>query len=155
MPLAQISFKESIMAKFISKSHVAINVVMPNGANVHVSFLEKTGGGSILYTDNQDLTNALRQHQKYGRLFKEVEMPAAQPAVRKAEPAEGAEAKTANAQKPKQAASNEPREIEFKNNEDAKDYLAERYGISRSKMKTRAAIEEVAKGVKLKVKWVS
>ena len=141
------------MAKFISKSHVAINVVLPSGTNIHVSFMEMTGGGSALYTDNQDLINGLRSHHKYGKLFKEVEVSAAKPAAKKAE-APAPAGQTANAHTTQPAAP-QKKVMEFKNNEDAKDYLAERYGISRSKMKTRAAIEESAKQVNIKVKWIA
>ena len=153
--------KEKIMAKFISKSHVAINVVLQSGANVHVTFLEKTGGGSVLYTDNADLILALRSHRKYGKLFREVEMPVAQPAPKKAAVNTGAPAASApvasqpvNKQQPQQTQAPEPKEVSFKNVEDAKDYMAERYGISRSKMKTRGAIEQVAKAEGIKVNWI-
>ena len=135
------------MSKFQSKSHVAINVVLANGTNVHVTFMEVTGGGSVYYTNNQEIADALRRHQKFGKLFKEVAMPEPKPVapVKKQaateKPAEdGGAGKTENVK-------------EFANNEDAKDYLAERYGISRSKMRTKAAIEEVAKGLGIKVKW--
>lgn len=133
------------MFKFKSKSHVAINVVMPGGANAHIAFMEVTGGGSVYYTNNPDVASALRQHSKFGRLFKEVEV-IEKPVVKK---------QSAPKAESQQAAGDGLKEMEFKNNEDAKDYLAERYGISRSKMKTRAAIEESAKGVGLKVKWVA
>lgn len=135
------------MFKFISKSHVAINVIMPGGKNVHISFMEMTGGGSAYTTNNVDMANALRQHNKFGKLFKEVAV-VEKPAVKKATPAKPAEAQNG-------AGGDGTKEMSFKNNEDAKDYLAERFGISRSKMKTRAAIEESAKQVGIKVKWIA
>ena len=141
------------MAKFTSKSHVAINVVLSNGANMHVSFFEKTGGGSVLVTDNANLIQALRQHRKYGKLFKEEAEPVAQPAAKKV--ANNTAAPASQPVEKKQEPAPGPKEMSFKNNEDAKDYLAERFGISRSKMKTRAAIEESAKQVGIKVKWIA
>lgn len=142
------------MAKFISKSHVAINVVMGNGANVHVAFSELTGGGSVFYTNNNNLAEAMRRHHKYGKLFKEVEMPAPKPEVKAAAVASSPASQPANTQQVQQDPGPRDKEVSFKNNEDAKDYLAERFGISRSKMKTKAAIEEAGKGVGIKVKWV-
>lgn len=138
------------MFKFISKSQVAINVVLPGGTNVHVSFLEMTGGGGVYYTDNANMANALRQHHKYGKLFKEVEVVEKPVAKKKAPAAKQAEDGTTQDQ-----AENGIKEMEFKNVEDAKDYLAERFGISRSKMKTRGAIEQVAKAEGIKVNWIA
>ena len=135
--------------KFVSKTHVAINVVLKSGANVHVTFLELTGKGSVYYTNNAEIADALRNHYKFGKLFKE-EQEAAKPATKPAGEPAGTVAKGAE-----DGAAGMPKENvkEFANNEDAKDYLAERYGISRSKMRTRAAIEEAAKGVGITVKW--
>jgi len=46
-----------------------------------------------------------------------------------------------------------PQEVEFDNNEDAKDYFAEHYGVSRTRLRTRSAIEEVANSLNVKVTW--
>lgn len=141
--------------KFISKTHVAINIVLASGANVHVTFIEKTGKGSVYYTDNPDIANALRSHYKFGKLFKEEQEPA--PAVKPAAKATGVVAGIPAGNTVGTGATEEGTKTEnvkeFANNEDAKDYLAERYGISRSKMRTRAAIEEAAKSVNITVKW--
>lgn len=137
------------MFKFTSKSQVAINVVLPGGTNVHVSFLEMTGGGGVYYTNNADLANALRQHHKFGKLFKEVAVEEKPVTKKKAPAAKPAEDGTTQDQ-----TGSGIKEMEFKNVEDAKDYLAERYGFSRSKMKTRGAIEEIAKTEGIKVNWI-
>ena len=137
--------------KFVSKTHVAINVVLKSGANVHVTFLELTGKGSVYYTNSPEIADALRNHYKYGKLFKE-EKEAAKPAAKAAAKTEGNNDAEGTAGTPATAPKTENVK-EFANNEDAKDYLAERYGISRSKMRTRAAIEEAAKGVGITVKW--
>lgn len=133
--------------KFVSKTHVAINVVLKNGTNMHVTFMELTGKGSVYYTNSPAVAEALRNHYKYGKLFKEEQEPvkAAKPATKPAGEAAGTSAAG--------EASKTENVKEFANNEDAKDYLAERYGISRSKMRTRAAIEEAAKSVNVTVKW--
>ena len=71
--------------KFRSKTHVAINVVLKSGANVHVTFMELTGKGSVYYTNNAEVAEALRNHYKFGKLFKEEqEQPvvAAKPATK-------------------------------------------------------------------------
>ena len=137
------------MFKFTSKSQVAINVVLPGGTNVHVSFLEMTGGGGVYYTNNEILANALRQHHKFGKLFKEVEV-VEKPVTKKKAPA----AKPAEDGTTQTSEGNGIKEMEFNNVEDAKDYLAEKYGFSRSKMRTRGAIEEIAKAEGIKVNWI-
>lgn len=129
------------MFKFTSNTHVAINVVLPNGANTHVSFSELSGKGSVFYTDNKDLATALRGHHRFGKMFKEesvIEKPAKK--VAKSEAA--------------QAPANKGVVKQFGNNEDAKEFLADRYGISRSKMRTRAAIIEAAKSVGIDIDWI-
>lgn len=136
--------------KFVSKTHVAINVVLKNGANVHVTFMELTGKGSVYYTDSPAIAEALRNHYKFGKLFKEEQEPVK--AAKPAKPAKPAAEATGTGRNDGEGAKTENVK-EFANNEDAKDYLAERYGISRSKMRTRAAIEEAAKSVNVTVKW--
>lgn len=130
------------MYKFTSKSHIAINVPLKDGGNAHISFTEVTGKGSVYYTDNEQLADAMRNHHKFGKLFKEVEV------VEKK-----AEEKKLVADATGTVAGSGGKTLTFDNNEDAKDYMAEKYGISRSKMRTRAAIVEAAKGVGVTISW--
>ena len=129
------------MAKYISKTHVCLNVVTPSGANVHVSFTERTGDGSVYYTNDPELIVALESHPRYGRLFIKDEsfLSVKAPVSVKSEPAAVPEKKAVTK--------------EFSNNEDAKDYFAEKFGVSRSKLRTRAAIDEAAKSFGVTVIW--
>lgn len=43
--------------------------------------------------------------------------------------------------------------MSFANIEDAKDYFSEKYDVNRSKMRSRAAVEEVAKGYGITISW--
>lgn len=133
------------MFKFVSNSHIALNVVLANGASVHVVFVEHTGKGSVFYTADEQLAAGLRSHVRFGKLFKEEAMPEPKPVA--------ATTKKVKAE----AAAEEGEAVEnkktFSNNEDAKDFLAERYGISRSKLRTRAAIETAAKSVGITIEW--
>lgn len=45
------------------------------------------------------------------------------------------------------------KKVEMPNVEDAKEYFADTYGINRSKLRTKAGIEEAAKGVGIEVVW--
>lgn len=134
------------MHKFISKSHIALSVALIGGGNAHVPFSEVTGKGSVFYTDNEKLAESLRKHRKYGKLFKEV-------AIEEEPAADAAGTVVENPATESQGTGNQENVLTFDNNEDAKDYLAEKYGISRSKMRTRAAIVEAAKGVGVTVNW--
>jgi len=115
------------MKKYKAKSHVALSVHLPSGKSVRVSFTPLTGGGSVYYTDDKDLQSALRSHPKYEHLFKECEMPA--PMVQ-SQPA------------PKQADSTT--KISVSCIEDAKEILVDKFGYSRTKLRSIKAIKDAA-----------
>lgn len=113
--------------KYIAKTHVALNVQM-NGSNVHVSFTPQTGGGSVFYTDDNALAEALEKHVRFGRLFKKAAEPVKVEVVKAvvAEPEMKENEKT------------------FACYEDAKDYLVDTFGISRTKLRSKTAIDAAA-----------
>jgi hypothetical protein len=116
------------MKKYKAKSHVALSVHLPSGKSVRVSFTPLTGGGSVYYTDDKDLQSALRRHPKYGHLFKECEMP-----VVNAAPA------------PKPAKTPSDKEtVSVTCLDDAKEYLVEKLGYSRTKLRSAKAIKDAA-----------
>lgn len=129
------------MYKFTSKSHVALSVPLEKG-NAHISFIEKTGQGSVFYTDNEKLAKAMRKHPKFGKLFREEEIK------------EEAKEEVSDAPDITDDGTKQP-EVSFSNNEDAKEYLADRFGVSRSKLRTRQEMEEVAKANNLTINWTA
>lgn len=58
------------MKKYIAKTNVSVNVVLSNGKNRHITFSPLTGGGSVYYTDDADIIEALERHYKCGTLFR-------------------------------------------------------------------------------------
>ena len=58
------------MKKYIAKTNVSINVVLPNGANRHIAFSALTGGGSVFYTEDADIIQAMERHYRFGKLFR-------------------------------------------------------------------------------------
>ena len=58
------------MKKYIAKTNVSINVVLPNGANRHIAFSALTGGGSVFYTEDADISQAMERHYRFGKLFR-------------------------------------------------------------------------------------
>lgn len=129
------------MYKFTSKSHVALSVPLEKG-NAHISFIEKTGQGSVFYTDNEKLAKAMRKHPKFGKLFREEEIK------------EEAKEEVPDTPDATDNGTKQP-EVSFSNNEDAKEYLADRFGVSRSKLRTRQEMEEVAKANNLTINWTA
>ena len=63
------------MKKYTSKSDISLSVQMVGGGSVRVSFSPVTGGGSVFYTDDSQLQAAMEKHAKFGKLFKEEEVP--------------------------------------------------------------------------------
>ena len=137
--------------KYTAKTHVALNVVLPSGKSMHISFTPITGGGSVFYTNDPSVAQALDSHYKFGHLFKKVEEPAkAMQAKAPAHPETKAEAKAA-AEEPAKVEKKKDRTLTFACYEDAKDYLVETFGISRTKLRTQKAIEDMAKANNVKL----
>lgn len=108
--------------KYISDSCISISV-----GKAHIAFSPVTGGGSIYYTDDTNLQEAIEKHYKFGTLFK-LAPEEKKPAVSK--PA------------PKKEVG--PNKVAVACLEDAKEYLSEKFGISRTKLRSEKAIKEAA-----------
>ena len=117
--------------------------VMVGNERVRVVFEGKTMGCSIYGTRDEKLQKAIESHYWFNDKFFLVE------AVD--EKKEAAEAKKRAAAKTKKKAAEEKKTHIVTDFEDARDYLAETYGVSRSKMKTKEDILAIAKekGVEL------
>lgn len=171
------------MKKYIAKTNVSINIVLKNGKNRHIAFNSLTGGGSVYYTDDPDIIDAIERHYKYGTLFRTdhsyiAEKPrnkpttihradaASQPVQGVSSPAPVTEAAeeisdaesasdaevSAESEQPDMAEADSDAEAEEADNglktivvsdpDAAKAYLAEHFGISRTKIKTLKAIKD-------------
>lgn len=159
------------MKKYIAKTNVSINIVLPSGANRHIAFCALTGGGSVYYTDDPEIIQAMERHYKYGTLFRadpkyaagkrvDCSVPKAKPKIVQTQAATDTGA-TAPADLPETEFStdnNEPTEetgegtevetgfkkIVVTDPDDAKAYLAEHFGVSRTKIKGVKTIKEIA-----------
>lgn len=115
--------------KYIAHSQVNLSVLMPNGKSTRVSFIPLTGKGSYFYTNDTELQEALEKHHRYGSLF-------------------SIDKRFSDA--PKKDTSMDVKiekpvtEVMVSCLDDAKDYLSEKFGESRTKMRTSKAIEELA-----------
>ena len=117
--------------------------VMVGNERVRVVFEGKTMGCSIYGTRDEKLQKAIESHYWFNDKFFLVESID--------EKKEAAEVKKKAAAKTKKKVADEKKTHVVTDVEDAKDYLAETFGVSRSKMKTKEDILAIAKekGVEL------
>lgn len=161
-----------MVKKYVAKTDIAISVYLKSGKSTHVPFSALTGGGSVLYTDDEELQEELEAHPKYGKLFKLEQVidpnkkPAKDTKTKKApvkpaapvEPEEGAEDTEANEEAVNPDADpdteeatdeedegEEVKKIMVNSIDEAKDYLCEHFeGYSRTKLRSKVAIKAAA-----------
>lgn len=122
---------------YSSDSHIAINVLLENGNSMHIAFTPISNGGSTYNTEEEVIQNALENHYRYNDLFvldREEDTNA---------PIE--ESVTDSEQNSKQDEEDEVRKVKVNDLGEAKDYLAETFGVSRTSLRGQKAILEAAK----------
>ena len=122
---------------YSSDSHIAINVLLENGNSMHIAFTPISNGGSTYNTEEEVIQNALENHYRYNDLFvldREEDTNA---------PIE--ESVTDSEQNSKQDEEDEVRKVKVHDLGEAKDYLAETFGVSRTSLRGQKAILEAAK----------
>ena len=117
--------------------------VMVGDERMRIVFEGKSTGSSFYMTRDPKVQKAIESHYWFNDKFFLVESID--------EKKEAAEAKKKAAAKTKKKVADEKKTHFVTDFEDAKDYLAETYGVSRSKMKTKEDILAIAKenGVEL------
>ncbi len=128
--------------KYQAGSDLAFSVMVGN-ERMRIVFEGKTMGSSVYMTRDPKVQKAIESHYWFKDKFFLVETID--------EKKEAAEAKKKAAAKTKKKVADEKKTHVVADFEDAKDYLAETYGVSRSKMKTKEDILDIAKekGVEL------
>lgn len=126
------------LKKYISTSHISLSVILPTGKSKRVVFSPITGSGSYFFTDDKELQSALEKHYRFGSLFNVDPNYVEQQAKPKRNKVIDVEI--------------EPKAVEITISclDDAKEYLSDRFGISRTKMNSMKAIEEYAKANNVK-----
>nr|DAQ45984.1 MAG TPA: hypothetical protein [Caudoviricetes sp.] len=121
---------------YISDSHIAINVTLDGGESVHLSFIALSNGGSVFSTDSEELQNAIERHYRFGDLFTldHIEEPKNTSETANEEYTSVKESEDGNIQK-----------IAVNDLGEAKNYLADTLGISRTSLRSLKTILEVAK----------
>ena len=128
--------------KYQASTDLAFSVMVGNG-RMRIIFEGKSVGSSVYMTRDPKVQKAIESHYWFNDKFFLVESVD--------EKKEAAEAKKRAAAKTKKKAADEKKTHVVTDFEDAKDYLAEAFGVSRSKMKTKKDILAIAKekGVEL------
>ena len=122
---------------YISDSHIAINVTLNGGESVHLSFIALSNGGSVFSTDSEELQNAIERHYRFGDLFilDHIEEPKKTSEIgTERDRTSDEESEDDNIQK-----------ITVNDLGEAKNYLADTLGISRTSLRSLKSILEVAK----------
>lgn len=155
------------MTKVYKASSIPCIVVNVNGHTRRVSFVAKTGGGSTFRTDDEDLQKAIERHYRFGELFKlgetiEDKKPKkSAPTSAKVDDAPTEKGDETNNDEGTEDADAEGEEedtneaettdapsdliqVNVTDPDDAKDYLCEKFGYSRTKLRSLKAIKEAA-----------
>lgn len=116
--------------KYISNRDLSINIKLGKSSK-HISFTPLTLSGSVYYTDDKDIQDALAKHPYYGSLFfvEDLEEEKEQPLK-------------------KEAPQYTERNVTCL--DDARDILSDEFGISRTKIRTIDAIKNAAENVGVK-----
>lgn len=145
-----------------ANTNISINVVLPSKKNLHVTFVPLSNGSSVLTTDNEELQNAIERHYNYGKLFKlvgaegtsrkqvvkatsatSVELGKAEVVKQNEENASAQISDNEESNTTDNAAGEEDdtiQRIKVSDINEAKDYLAEKFGVSRTTMRSTRSI---------------
>ena len=132
-----------------AKTNISINVVLPcSKKNLHIAFVPMSDGSSFFSTENEEIQKGIEGHYKFGSLFKFIG----------AANSDGRKHASYKSKTNKDTPQVETEEID-KNGEkeavtiikvtvpdlaSAKDYLADKFGISRTSLRSMKAIIEQA-----------
>ena len=117
-----------MLKTYTANSEICINVRMAKGV-VHLNFIPQTLGKSSYATSDKALQEAIERHRLFGKRFtlaqnNDNDIPS---------PQEEATEKDAS-----------PKTLSFGTLADAKDYIADTWNISRTKLRTREQLEAAA-----------
>ncbi len=128
------------MKTYHAKSELCINVRLDGGCR-HVAFIPHTMGGSSLTTGDTKLQQAIEHHRFFGTL---ITATVVREEAREAGQSPATDSGNAQARSLSDAGDLEPEVVEFASFSDAKDYVADRWGVSRTLLKTREHIADFA-----------
>lgn len=152
-----------------ANTNVSINVVLASKKNLRISFTPLSNGSSTFTTDNEEIMNAIERHYNFGKLFrlhctqgeskkktikvvefptKEVEKKEEQSPINPASTTttEETDNEDEGAADTDSDENDKPtlKQVTVSDLSSAKDYLADKFGISRTTLRSKKAIVEQA-----------
>lgn len=125
------------------KTYKASSVIAFTTLGIRVSFIPLSTGGSYFITDNEDLQKAIESHHWFGtKIYREKSNPEEDNTPVEINPEQPKDSEI-----PKESDSLTPKEqepMEFENADDAKEYVANTFGVERTKMKKTGDIIKCA-----------
>lgn len=132
-----------------ANTNISINVVLPSSKkNLHIAFVPMSDGSSVFSTENEEIQKGIERHYKFGSLFRFV--GAANTRKQKNAPAKS---KTNEETAPVEAKGMDENgesedgstvKVTVTDLASAKDYLADKFGVSRTLLRSTKAIMEQA-----------
>lgn len=120
-----------------ANTNISLNVFLPESQkNLHVAFCGLSNGSSVFTTDDEQVQDGLERHYKFGKLFK---------LIATTDPVEEEAAATAAEEAKAEAQSDGLERVELSDWDSAKDYLADRFGLTRTTLRSHKAITDAAK----------
>jgi len=146
---------------YISDTVLSFNVTKEGATkHTHVSFTPLTLRGSMLTTDDARLQDAIERHRLYrsGCIKLSSAVPIEEKSVIPHVSAAPADAAASYGDTTFAGVVDEDRQpqetvLTFSSVVEGKDYIAETYGVSRTKLRTRADIEKAGEAHGVKIVW--
>lgn len=131
-----------------SNTNISINVVLPNKKNLHITFTPLSNGSSTFSTDQEEVIKAIESHYNFGSLFRlHSTIEVTEINLKNEHIAD------ANTENPIIANDEDVidediqsglKQVSVSDLASAKDYLADKFGISRTLLRSQKAIMEQA-----------
>lgn len=147
-------FKFRTMIKtYKANTNVSINVVLASKKNLHISFVPLSDGSSTFTTDNEYIMKAIESHYNFGKLFRLQKVSETAKATETTKTTEEDRDKGDSGNSNDNGNSGELEKVTVSDYGAAKDYLADKFGVSRTAMRSVKAITEqaLAHGIEFEV----
>lgn len=133
-----------------ANTNISINVVLLNKQSKHISFIPLSDGSSTYTTDSEELMKAIERHYNYGKLFRLIRITDEKTRGEDSEAANVFDKSTPEDEKETIAVEKTSesatglQKVAISDIASAKDYLADRFGVSRTMMRSTKSIVEQA-----------
>ena len=138
-----------MIKSYKANTNISINVVLPGSKkNLHIAFVPLSDGSSVFSTENEEIQQGMERHYKYGSLFRfvgasDTGKPQNAPAKAKTKE-ERAPVEAEGTDENGESEAGTTVKVTVTDLASAKDYLADKFGISRTLLRSTKAIMEQA-----------